>query len=235
MPWLDLAGAPTTRRPSYGGRTHWLSLAQPTPFTVQVGLGQSDGAAVLRARDCVCNSVKVDLVGGQLATATYGVKVGYWSVAGTWVPAQYAQQYPHMLPLDTANGARLEYAGTLSTVPNVSVEMTANMEPARGIGGFSKWLMTSRDVTVTVTHLLEDYSEIATPGTEVTTGLQIDIGTTPGRGGGLFIPTYMASVISKDEGMGGFAVRKNVFKCRIPATETSGANASGSPFRWLMC
>lgn len=234
VPWINLPGVVTNGSVSYGGLTHWLSLVQPTPFTAQVGLGQSDGAAVFRARDCVCNSVKIDLVGGQLPKATFGIKAGYWSDAGTWVPAQYAQQYPNLPMLDVANGSTLSYGGTLTTIPSVSIEMTANMEAARGIGGFAKWIMTDREVKVTTTHLLTDFSQITAPGTEVTTGLQIDLCTIPGRAAGLFGPTYMASVVSKDEAMGGFVVRKNIYKFRIPATETAGANAAGSPFRFMM-
>ncbi len=233
VPWQNLLGAATNSSPSYGGRTHWLSLGQPVPFTAQVALGQSDGGAVFRARDGVCNSVKLSCVGGQLVQATYGTKFGYWSKAGTWTPAQYAQTYPQLPMLDVANGARLSYAGSLTTIPQVEIEMTADMQPARGIGGFAKWIMVDREVKVTVTHLLTDYSQITAPGTEVTTGFQLDLCTIPGRAAGVFIPTYMAESVSKDEVMNGFLVRKNVFKCRIPASETAGANASGSPFRFM--
>lgn len=233
VPWINLPGVPTNGSVSYGGLTHWLSLGQPVPFTAQVALGQSDGGAVLRSRDGVCNSVKLTCVGGQLINAVYGTKFGYWSKAGTWTPAQYAQQYPNLPMLDVANGASISYGGTLTTIPQVEIEMTADMQATHGIGGFAKWLMCDREVKVTVTHLLTDYSVITPPGEEITTGFQLDLCTIPGRAAGCFIPTYMAEVVSKDEAMGGFIVRKNTYKCRIPQTETAGANAAGSPFRFM--
>lgn len=232
IPWQNLAGATTNGSASYGAIVSWLSLAQPTPFTGQVALGQADGGAVFRLRDGVCPNIKMRLVGGQLASTTYTIRGGYWSKAGTWTPGQYAQTYPQLPMLDVANGARLSYAGSLTTIPEVEIEMSATMEPARGIGGFAKWKMTNREVKVTSTHILDDYSDLTAPGTEVTTGLQIDLCTIPGRAASAFGPTYQAAAHSKDEAAGGFVVRKNVWKFRLPDTETAGANASGSPFRF---
>ena len=234
VPWLDLLGAPTNSSRSYGGRVHWLSLGQPVPFTAQLALGQADGNAVVRARDGVCTSIKMTCVGNQLIDVVYGTKYGSWSRAGSWTPAIYAQTYPPLPMLDAANGARLQWGGSsLSVIPEVVIEMSATMEPVRHIGGFAKWLMTSREVKVTLTHLLDDYTQIIAPGTEVTTGFQLDLCTIPGRAAGAFIPTTMAEAVSKDKEMGGFVVREHTLKCRIAGSETAGANASGSPFRFV--
>ena len=225
---VDPAGTPKT----YGGRVCWDSLTQPTPFTVQTLLGQSDGAAAIRLRDAVCNSAKFTLEANKQPQVNYGIVAGYWSPDGTWTVAPYTVQYPELPPLFGSNGARVKYAGAATIFPKVEIEFTANMQAVSGIGqtdGFAKFICTERDCTITITELLTAYGTGQNlPGTEVATGMQIDFSTAPGRALSMFFPTYQVAAVWEDEDTSGFAVRKTMYHTRPTALETAGANAANS-------
>lgn len=233
-PWFTMAAAvdPTGTPKTYGGRVCWDSLTQPTPFTVQTLLGQSDGAAAIRLRDAVCNSAKFTLEAGKQPQSSYGILAGYWSPAGTWTVAPYTVQYPELPALFGANGARVKYAGAATIFPKVEIEFTADMQAVSGLGqtdAFAKFICVDRDCTITITELLTAYGTGQNlPGTEVATGMQIDFCTIPGRAISMFFPTYQVLAVWEDEDASGFAVRKTKYGTRPTAVETAGANAANS-------
>lgn len=238
VPWLNLAAAADYNGGTnvvYGGRTLWTSLTQPTPFTAQIHLGQSDGNAGVRFRDCAVTGGKLTCLAGKQPIIAHTCKAGYWSIAGSWTPAIYANQYPELPMLCGANGSRVRYGGSATTFPGVEIEWTSTLgDPVKNLGAtdaFAKYIVVEREFKVTVTELVTDYGgQIYYPGTEVATGMQIDLCNIPGRGAGVFVPTYQVGAISKDEGTG-LLFRKTTYRTRITTAETAGANASQSPAR----
>ncbi len=233
--WQTMAAAPDYNGGTnivYGGRTCWQSLTQPTPFTCQVYLGQSDGAAAVQYRDCVVVSARLEGVVGKLPKVVYGVKAGYWSVTGSWTVAQYTDNYPEMPPLYGASGSRVLYASSPTLFPAFSIELTADVQPADNFAatdGFKKYIVTNREMKVEIKHLVETYaSYFPTPGTELATGLQIDLNTTPGRGCSYFLPTPQVASVVDDEDASGIVTRKTTYMARPTALETAGANAANS-------
>lgn len=231
VPYLDLLGVPTNSGVSLGGRTHWLSLSQPTPFTAQVHLGEAGGNATVRLRDGVCTSAKLTLAANAQPKAEFGMKFGRWDIAGSWTPGQFADAFPELPMLDEATGARVEMPDiALVHQPQIEIEMTADMQPVRKLGAFAKWVCVSRQVTITVTSVVDTYSEIQHPGDLLTQGLQVDLCTVPGRAAGFFAPRPQVQSVSADENLGGLLVRKTVLGCSIETGATAGANAANAPF-----
>lgn len=238
VPWYTMAAAADPGGGTnvvYGSRVSWLSLTQPTPFTGQVNLGQADGNAGVRFRDCVVTGGKATFEAGKQPIISHTSKAGYWSITGSWVPAIYANNYPELPMISGAGGARVKYGGSATYFPKVELEWTQTVEAVRNLGAtdaFGKWIMTERDFTLTITEVVTDYSALLyLPGVENATGLQVDICTTPGRGASVFMPTYQTVGISEDEAAGNILVRKTAYKSRITTVETAGANAAQSPVR----
>lgn len=217
-PWFTLPSSATAEGQMYGSYTVHLSTAQPTPFTAQVELQDSNGYAQVRFVDCVCTGATLDVVAGQLQRIAYTCKAGSWTLVNGSDVTVYSNTYPELPPAMGANGAGFPSAPT-KPLPAIQVQITSTVQPARsfgGTGGFAKWIVTERDVTMTVTEIIEGtgYASIDAPGTLVSGGLQVDLCTQPGRAVSLLMPTPMHASINTDEDSSGFVVRKSTYKPR---------------------
>jgi len=193
--------SPIAGRPVYGSISHFLSNGQPAvPLSMEF-LG-ADASSRIIMFDGLVTSAKISLDAKAQPMLEAELKFADWELVGSGGdPGLYTYSLPQLPASTGATGALVRSDGTSVDVAAMSVEVACDYSPVANHSsseGVSQYVVTSRDVTLTMEVLVGTIgaAEIRAPG-DTYSYLQADLGTsTPGGAFSLLVPVGQIDVQS---------------------------------------